>query len=509
MARMNRRDFLVQSAIAVAGVRAAFLPGSSAPTTVKTASGVLRGEAKDGVAIFRGVPFARPPVGPLRFQASQPVVSWSGVRDATQFADAAMQPDASKTAQSEDCLYLNVWTPQDPGSHPVFVWIHGGGFTGGRSFDPLFDGSSFAQQGIVCVTVAYRLGVFGFLDLESVLGSSYAGSANNALRDIMLALQWLQQNLSGFHGDPKRVTIGGESAGAKLTDILMGAPSAADLFQQVISESGGAERIWPEERAGDVASSFAAVWSETSGQPPLALKHAQATDIIKAQERFTRDSPVHFPLRPEIDRTLVPRSPLETIRRGNTRGKRLLIGTNRDESALFIGPHPTVDPGSHDLGNLDVTQFRLIEEEYRKVYPNMSEDLLRIRSLTAEEYWIPSLRAADAHVEGGGTAFVYRFDATEPSGRYAGLAFHSAELRYVWDRPDKREQSADTAALRKTIHTAWCAFIQGQVPQAAGLPTWPLYSKEKRPTMILNTQSRVEDAPFEAEFQAWSGLLLH
>ncbi len=485
--------------------------GQSSQTSpvVQTPLGALRGIATAGVNLFRGIPFAQPPMGPLRFRAPVAAAPWTGVRDATHFASAAMQPDEPAVPQSEDCLYLNVWAPSAPGTYPVFVWIHGGGFTGGRSFDALQDGSTFARTGVICVTIAYRLGVFGFLDVRQQLGPAYAGSANNALRDIIQALTWVQGNIAAFGGDPARVTVGGESAGAKLADMLMGVPSARPLFAQVISESGGAERVWPAARAQEVASGFSTQWTAIAGQSLATLKTAPARDLIAAQQRFTHDWPVHFPLRCEVDGTLLPQAPLEGIRGGAARGKRLLLGTNLDESALFIGPHPAADPAAKDLGNLTLAQFQPVEDKYKQLYPAMSEEQRRIRSLTAEEYWIPSLRVADAHVGAGGTAFVYRFDASPSSGRMAGLAFHSYELRFVWDRLPQNDLAPGDEQLAATIHAAWVAFIAGRAPDAAGLPTWRPYAVPGRPTMLLNTASHVENAPAEAEFQAWAGLLTH
>ena len=148
---------------------------------------------------------------------------------------------------------------------PVFVWIHGGGFTGGSSFAPIFDGTEFAKAGVIVVTVAYRLGVFGFLEMEPLLGAEYAGSANNAVRDLICALEWVRENIAAFGGDAKRVTVGGESAGAKLTDVLMGVPEAQGLFAQMISESGGAERVWGKEHAAQVANGYGEVWGRACG----------------------------------------------------------------------------------------------------------------------------------------------------------------------------------------------------------------------------------------------------
>ena len=503
---LSRRKFLVESAAFAAGTGLAHAFDRSDETIfVKAACGTLRGARRDGVRIFRGVPFAQPPTGALRFRPPEAVRPWSGERDATHFAAAAMQPGSSNLPQSEDCLYLNIWAPERAQSLPVFVWIHGGGFTGGYSFDPLFDGSEFARDGVVCVTIAYRLGVFGFLDMSPLLGESYAGSANLAVMDVMEALRWVQANIVSFGGDPKRVTVGGESAGAKITDLLMGVPGAEPLFQQMISESGGAERIWPLPRAQEVAHDFGRQWTK-DGRELVTLQNAPAREIIDAQVAFVEESTVHFPLRTEIDGSLIKRSPLETIRSGSTRRKRLLLGTNLDESAFFLGPDPKADPTSRDLGNLTVEQFRTIEERYPQLYPAMTDEMRRIRSVTAEEYWIPSLRVAEAHVEGGGTAFVYRLDYTERRGQFAGLAFHSEDLRFVWDHLPSTATDEDRQFAR-TMHEVWVSFLKGQAPQAAGLPMWPDYSKKRRPTMVLDRTSHVENAPHAEEFAAWDGLL--
>ena len=224
------------------------------------------------VNIFRGVPFAEPPVGPLRFRPPVASKPWSGERDATKFSASAMQWRESTSfgeqpfVHSEDCLYLNIWAPEGKGPFPVFVWIHGGGYISGHAFGPIHDGSEFARQGIISVTLPYRLGVLGFLDVSPLLGPEYAGSANNALRDLMTALEWIQKNISAFNGDPDRVTIGGESAGAKVTDILMGVPAAQPLFHQMISESGGAERVWSKTAAAAVSRGYGELWRKQSGQ---------------------------------------------------------------------------------------------------------------------------------------------------------------------------------------------------------------------------------------------------
>jgi para-nitrobenzyl esterase len=503
---ITRRTFLTHTAMAAAA-HSAFAQSAPSGTSVlrSVAQGQLRGDSANGINIFRGVPFAEPPVGGLRFRAPHPPLRWSGVRDATKFASAAPQQGEQNFPQSEDCLYLNLWAPSGPGPFPVFVWIHGGGFTGGRPSEPLYDGTHFAEAGIVCITVAYRLGIFGFLDVSKFFGPVYTASADNALLDLIAALTWVQTNIAAFGGDPNRVTIGGESAGAKLTDILMGTPEAQPLFHQMISESGGAERVWPEDSATRIATGFGEEWKRQTGKMLNDLLTADPKQIIDVQETFTKVWPEHFPLRPELNSSLLPETPLTTIRKGSTRSKRLLLGTNRDESALFIGPQPGTVKAA-DLGNITLDQFGPLLARYDVLFPQDTPSLRRIRAVTAEEYLIPSLRVADAHVHAGGEAFVYRLDLPG-QGRFAGLAFHSYDLRFVWDYFGKEQPTAIQQHLVGEMHAAWIAFIQGHTPAAPGLPAWPRYTLDKRPTMVFDQTSRIELAPNAAEFKLWDGLL--
>jgi para-nitrobenzyl esterase len=355
----------------------------------------------------------------------------------------------------------------------------------------------------VVVTVAYRLGVFGFLDMAPLLGAEYAGSGNNALRDLICALEWVHENIAAFGGDPRRVTVGGESAGAKLTDVLMGVPKAQGLFAQMISESGGAERVWPKANADAVARGFAEVW----GTEARALKTAPAEELIAAQVKFMASWPQHFPLRMEVDGSLIPRMPVETVANGALSGTRLLIGTNRDESALFVGPHPQKVTAA-DLGNVPLAKFEEVFARYRAVYPTMTEEQLRIRALTAEEYWVPSVRVADEQVRGGGTAWMYRLDFAPASGRLKGEAYHSEDIGLVWDKPNEEiANAAAETALAKKMHAAWLTFIKGGTPGGEGLPLWPQYSIETRETMVFDAVSRVETKPQEEELRLWDGVM--
>ncbi|MBV8631068.1 MAG: carboxylesterase/lipase family protein [Silvibacterium sp.] len=512
---LSRRRFLANSAAAGFSISARRLFAQSVleSTLVNTPLGTLRGETSNGVRIFRGVPFAQPPVGDLRFRPPLPAKPWAGERDATRFSAAPMQwnesaaPGQPAVAYSEDCLYLNIWAPETKRPYPVFVWIHGGSFIKGYAFEPIFDGSVFADVGIVCVNIAYRLGVLGFLDLGPVLGPEYHGSANNALRDLILALEWIQANIHAFGGDPSHVTIGGESGGAKLTGTLMGIPSAEPLFHQMISESGGAERNFSLADSAAVSHAFAEQWRTQTGKDISAVKSSPAEQLIEVQHKFLGEYSRNHPLRPEIDGKLIPQLPVKTIAAGSTKGKRLLIGTNRDEMAYFVGPHPP-QPASKDLGNLPLQTFNRVFARYDETFPEMNDYQRRIRALSAEEYWIPSVRLADAQLQGGGDAWVYLLCFVESSGPLAGYAYHTLDLALVWDRPhpDPANTVAE-AALAKQVHLAWAAFIRGESPSAPGLPQWPPYSIETRPTMLLDNQSRVVHNPQEAELKLWDGVL--
>ena len=506
--RWTRRELVGLGALASAalafggGIRRGTAQAAGDLTAeVKTPSGSVRGRNEGEVLVFRGMPFAEPPVGPLRFHPPIPVKPWSSVRDATKFAPTAMQPGRSDV--SEDCLYLNVFSPKGSGPYPVFVWIHGGGFTGGSPNDPIFDGSGFAREGIVVVTVTYRLGVFGFLDVSSLLGPAYADSANNAVRDLICALQWVHGNISGFGGDASRVTIGGESAGAKLCGMLMGIEEARPLFSGVVSESGGAERMRPQPDSAAVTKTFATAFS-TVATPGTDLRSASTDTLLKAQRGLIDAWDGNFPLRAESGGLLLPKRAIEPIAHGSVRGKRLLIGTNRDESALFLGDHAAAPLTQRNLGNITAAQFEPVFSGYRKLYPQMDAAQLNIRALTAEEYWLPSVRLATAHVHGGGNAWFYRLDEAAASGRFKGEAYHSFDLGCVWERLAKSEpEGAQRLSLQ--MHGAWTAFLKGGPPAAPGLPAWPQWNPLTRPTMILDNTSHVEQQPFEAELQLWNG----
>ena len=508
----SRRAFLRNAAFVVSSAPLApslrlFAQSAPQSSIVTAPIGTFQGATEQGVRVFRGIPFAEPPVGKLRFRQPVALKTSSGVHDAIKFAAEAMQKADGGVARSEDCLYLNVWTPAGKGPYPVFVWIHGGGFTGGNSFAPIFDGAGFAQAGIIVVTVAYRLGVFGFMDLEPLLGPSYADSANNGTRDLVTALHWVHENIAAFGGDPTQVTVGGESAGAKVTAALLAIPESAALFHSAISESGGGERVLTRTQAASVAQDFSALWKQ-GGVAPQDLLLAPAAALIETQEKLIATSNLHFPFREQIGGALLAMRPVDLIAGGSARGKRLLIGSNRDESALFLGPQPKPPVKASDLGNLPLNLFENVQQKYAALYPGMSLSQQEIRAVTAEEYWIPTLRVAEASVANKWDTWMYRLDYASYSGRLEGEAFHSEDLGFVWNKLSAAERQDEQAkALAAQMHTAWIAFIQGKTPAADGLPPWRMFDLATRSTMILDRVSRVENDPSVAERAVWAGVM--
>jgi para-nitrobenzyl esterase len=287
----------------------------------------------------------------------------------------------------------------------------------------------------------------------------------------------------------------------------MAVPSAQPYFQQMISESGGGDRYNKREEAERIAEGFATLW-RSMGNETRDLLTAPAAQLMAAQSKFMADWPKHFPLRAEVDGKLLPRIPVETIAAGCTRGKRLLIGTCRDESASFIGTHPALDPTAANLGNMQIEPFLAVYRKYKELYPQLSDEQRRIRALSAEEYWVPSMRVTDAHLAGGGSAYVYRVDFAETTGSFTQLAPHGQELKLVWNRPNANVgNAADEARLASALHAAWVTFLKGEAPHAKGLPVWPEFTAKTRAAMIVDTESHMEEHFGVRELALWEKML--
>ncbi|HEX6772045.1 MAG TPA: carboxylesterase family protein [Acidobacteriaceae bacterium] len=471
---------------------------AASPAVIETSLGRLKGMRAGDTLAFLGVPFAEPPLGPLRFLPPRPARPWSGVRTADTYAPVQLR----RGRISEDCLYLNIWMPASPGPHPVLFWIYGGGNTVGAT-GGIADGSHFARNGVICVTPAYRVGALGFLDLSAELGDRYAGSGNNGLLDQLLALQWIRRNIAAFGGDPDRITVGGESAGAKDTCALMALPQAAGLFHQAIVESGSGQTVHTRESARELTREFL----RCAGLRPSDVSHLRTLSVprLLAAQLALEEQTSEFPFRVTVDGIVLERTPLEYLRSGSSRHLRLLAGSNRDESTQFVRGAELVEPiRQSEMQNMSIDKAPQMDARYKEIFPHLTAAERKIRLLTAEEYWIPTLRIAEAHVGNGNEAWFYRYDRPLVYGPVKGKVPHGSELRLVWD-DEMQYPDPSVHSLRQAMHAAWVDFISGREPVLASAPRWPRFNLTGRPVMVIQDQSSVVLDPDTKERHLWDG----
>jgi para-nitrobenzyl esterase len=504
---------------------------------VQLGDGAVRGRAEDGVAAFLGVPYAAPPFGPNRQRPPQPVAPWPGVRDAFSYGPTVPKGDYPPQYQplfpevvipGEECLNLNVWTPETAivdgasgpsgAALPVLVWIHGGSFMNGSGSLGEYDGRAFARDGVVCVTINYRLAAEGFLYTGESAGD---GEANLGLLDQLAALVWVQDNIATFGGDPARVTVAGESAGAMSVTTLLSMPRSAELFAQAIAQSGaGAHTITAEQGlmvAGYLASAL--------GVPPEleAIKAVPLDKLVQAAsdlvvEVQTTPDPARWgslalsllPFAPTVDGTVLPAAPLTSIAAGQGQDVSLLIGSNRDEARLFLvaaGAIGLIDDatleaaaGAYGLSGdgLDV---------YRSDRPEASPGDLLAAVISDWFFRVPAIRVAEARDAGraGHQTWMYRFDHPEPDSNHQLGACHGAEIPFVFDtlarddlEPRLGPKRNQTAASQ--VHQVWVDFITG------GDPGWPPYDPARRATGLLGEEVTFADDPAGRERAVWDSI---
>ncbi len=477
--------------------------GPAAASVVDTGSGRLKGRADDGIARFLGIPYGKPPLGEGRFRPPVAYGGWDGTREALEFAPSAPQladlgfypgdPQAMHAERmDEDCLYLNVWAPEAPGCYPVLVWLHGGSQVIGGTSRPVYDGAAFARSGIVCVTVGHRLGLLGLLECGEVLGPDYADSGNSALRDQVLALQWVKDHIAAFDGDPGRVTIGGESAGGKNVAALMSSPAAEGLFHAAIVVSGGADTVSSCEEA----HALARLALERSGLAPGDLLTAPWPHLMQAQARVLADPPRNLPFRPVVGGEMLPDHPLTTIAAGRGAAVPLLIGTSRDECLPMLraaGQFRSWKPSM--LGHTSPQRMSVIEERGLTAWPEKPLDLLRLNLLTAEAYALPLLRLAEAHSGAGHPVWMYRNDQAQADGPFRGFAPHVSDLGWIWNRPDAIGSLPEGHAARG-LHRTFAEFIRDHKAP------WRSFDDRRSMALLRQTLCIAEDplAPIDALF---------
>ena len=497
---------------------------------VEVREGVLQGVREDGLRVFRGIPFAKPPVGQRRFRRPEPPEPWAGVRDASAFGPSAPQtkieidflPGMDVGAQSEDCLYLNVFTPAAPGSkRPVLVWIHGGAFTIGSGSQSLYDVRPLVRRGdTVVVTVNYRLGALGFLHLAELAGEEFAGAANAGLLDQVAALSWVRDNIAAFGGDPESVTIFGESAGGMSVGSLLGMPEARGLFRGAIAQSGAAHAANTAEAATGVAGLLFEELNLAPGDG-AALRRAPVEAILAAQGRVSLRTQLDglLAFRPVVDGRALPQPPIDAIRAGLSREIAVIAGYTRDEWKLFS----FMDP---QAGRLDEATLRarlalrapgrgdVILEAYRAQLGTQASCSDLFNAIERDRFFaIPAVRLGEAQEAAGGSAYLYLF-SWEAALLGGGLgACHGIDVPFVMGSigtpgGDRFAGSGPEAvALQERVMDAWLGFARRGDPGHAGLPEWPRYDRRRRLAMDLGRSCRTIRLPDDAILRAWDGVL--
>lgn len=479
-------------------------------TIVKSVYGKLQGVQIDGVFAWKGIPYAKPPVGPLRFRAPERPDSWEGIRDASSFAPVAPQPQSEimeffgndVSNMSEDCLYLNVWSPgADDKRRPVMVWIHGGAFVAGSGSSQWYDGASFASQGdVVVVTINYRLGVLGFLHLGEIGGEEYATSGNCGILDQVAALHWVQENIAAFGGDPNNVTIFGESAGAMSVGVLLGMPSAQGLFQKAILQSGAAANVHSSSTATKVASGLLAAL-KVEPENLFKLEEMPVENLIQASQLLPMMS-----LGPVVDGVSLPKHPQQAAAEGLAQEVAVLIGTNKDEYNIFS----VFDPEWNVADDAKVAA--LFEKTFGPLVPVISKHFdsplnqeLFNKLMTISIFTHPAQMLAELQAKHGAPVWMYRFDWETPVFGGVLKATHALEIPFVWNTLDKPNtenftgSSPERQAVANQMHQAWINFARNGNPNTEDLPEWPTYDASNRSTMIFNLESEVVNDPNREE----------
>lgn len=451
--------------------------------TIRTANGPVTGGAGRNaeVRVYKGLPYAAPPIGQLRWKSPRPAASWVGVRKADQFSAACMQapyPPSSiyhsdPEPTSEDCLYLNVWTAAKTSKErrPVMVWVHGGALTRGSGALPTYDGESLARKGVVVVTINYRLGVFGFFaHPELTKESDRNASGNYGLLDQIAALEWVQKNIAAFGGDPKRVTIFGESAGSWSVNYLMATPLAHGLFHRVIGESGGA--FGPMKKLSEVEESGVKFAHSLEVESLAALRAKTADELLKASGAAS------FP--PNVDGWLLPQDVYTIFASGKQNDVPILVGSNADE-AKSLTMWPPGGTTSNFVSGIKM-RFGADTDKVLRLYPASTDDEAKASFYTSfTDYvftWQMRTWARLQNKSGKSKAYLYYFDRVPPgpAGERYG-AYHAAEIAYVFDNLDSRRKPIEEAdrKLADVMSSYWVNFAATGDPNGKGLPKWGAY----------------------------------
>ncbi len=513
---------------------------------VVTSSGAVMGttDPRTGTHIFRGIPYAEPPVGPLRFKAPVPAAPWAGVLDATRFGSACAQvyyedlatPEEFGPTDDENCLTLNIWTPGvDDARRPVMVWIHGGANWTESSRIAYYDGQKLSERGdAVVASINYRLGIFGFVDVSVLGGDAYDGSENNGIRDQILALRWIRQNIDRFGGDPHNVTAFGESAGSSDISAILATERPDRWFDRAILQSGsGSTR--PGDRAAEIARRMLHGGAVGSVDALLEMSGAEALEAMRkgiaaiGLDGLRTDSL----FRPTVDGQLIKGRPEEMLAAGNANEIDLMIGTTAHELRYYYLYEPSLmelkleDPRLEVfLEGIGAADRKALVDLYARKRPDLAEFEIVNAILSDRAFWVPSIRLAEAQLKVSDDVWMYLFEWEVPSspvqealGAKLGAA-HGVEVAFLFASfddtffrgflggwPMNEGEARRWQTLVAAVQDSWTAFARSGDPAAhdnPSLPQWPRYDGEARATMAFNYENRVLSDPNKDERLLWA-----
>jgi para-nitrobenzyl esterase len=480
----------------IAGCRSEKLPEA----TVKLDDGIVQGTVEEGIAVFRGIPFAAPPVGELRWKAPQPVEPWEGILKTDKYAPMPVQVRnqwIGDIEMSEDCLYLNVWTPAKSSREklPVMVWIYGGGFSSGSTSSPLYSGDNIAGNGVIMVSVAYRIGALGFFAHPELSAESENGvSGNYGLLDQIAGLRWVQENIEAFGGDPGKVTIFGESAGAISVSMLCASPLAKGLFTGAISQSGGS--FSPVRDSGGMGDYMISL--KGAEQQGIEFAERMGAQNLKALRTVPYDRWLDDPLSqmggfwPNADGYVIAGDQYKLYQDGNYNDVNVIIGTNSDEGSMFVQP---MEPQQYT--DLIKERFGPMAERALELYPggDQTEVYHSLADIFRETVFAwPSYAWARLQSKTGSSGvYTYYFDQFRPEpffpdGPVPRGASHGSEMTYVFGHTGMNpnmKATEEEQALSDLMIKYWTNFAKRGNPNGEGLPEWPLFSEGEETVLYL------------------------
>jgi para-nitrobenzyl esterase len=534
----SRREFMAGAAAVSATLSHA---GTAESPVVKTSHGQLKGMHENGVLVFKGVPYAGPSDGPNRFKPPTKVEPWKAVREAVEYGPQAIQnrdpnspPNAPIAPSSENCQFLNVWTPgvDDGKKRPVMFYSHGGGFatgSGGWGTNRAHDGSALAgAYDVVVVTTNHRLALMGYLYLGDILGEEYAASGITGMLDIVSALEWVRDNIEAFGGDPGNVMIWGESGGGAKVSTLLAMPSAHGLFHKASIESGPGLRMTPRENATATAKALLSDLGLSTGQAHQLLQ-VPTSRLLEFQAKYLsagRGTLGSFA--PVVDGRYLPSHPFDPVAPAISKNIPLIVGTNKDET-IFQSEHLPL-PEATRIFNLDeaglreriaktlgpkVDKLDHILEVYRRSRPKASPTDLYIAITTAQWLWSNAITLAERKVEQHGAPvymYIFAYESevpVAPSINYPMKSPHAMEMAFKFNHPDNNPSAGkrpERYQAARNMSGAWATFARIGHPGFEGMPQWPAYTVADRATMVLDARCRVVNDPYSSERLLWKAV---